>query len=63
MTKKRRALMEWYLMEFKGKWSQEEKEYCDLCRRSPTVRIEMWARLGDVPYFCEEHAREMNLLW
>ena len=65
MTKTPIEHMTRYLKRMNGKWKLDEDPFqCDLCDWATTEKqMSHWIKIGDNPYLCSKHARELDLLW
>ena len=56
-----------YLDAFQGVWELKDRTNCDVCYPIPIVEMNVYIRKYEStcppPWFCEEHAREWDLLW
>ncbi len=64
MNKRVRAKAEFYIERCAETWVLRDSILCDVCSKALNKeRIDGWIEFGTPPFFCEEHARELNLLW
>jgi hypothetical protein len=64
MTKRNRGRAESYIERCSEPWLMRDAPICDVCSNTlDKKRVDKWVEASTPPYFCEEHARELNLLW
>ena len=49
-----------YLERFEGRWELKDGHWCDACEGKD---YNLWEITESCPWLCEEHARELHLLW
>jgi hypothetical protein len=64
MNKKIRAKAERYIRLCDTPWKLKDRKDCDICEDIlDRTTLSYWIGTNTPPFFCEEHARELNLLW